>query len=128
MRSCIDKNGDVVAVGIALSVVANIRGIDFSDYDYILFDEFIPSDGERPIKREFEAFLNFYETVNRNRELEGKPAVKCFLIRASFLSTVTPAQLPTFSLRPVRALYMVVLPELGLPAKAILILYILQIR
>jgi hypothetical protein len=40
---------------------------------------------------------------------------------ASFLSTVTPAQLPTFSLRPVRALYIVVLPELGLPAKAILI-------
>ena len=44
------------------------------------------------------------------------------LMGCSFLSTVTPAQLPTFSLRPVRALYMVVLPELGLPAKAILIL------
>ncbi len=75
-----DKNGDVVAVGIALSVVANIRGIDFSDYDYILFDEFIPADGERPIKNEFEAFLNFYETVNRNRELEGNSPVKCFLL------------------------------------------------
>ena len=43
----------------------------------------------------------------------------------TFLSTVTPAQLPTFSLRPVRALYMVVLPLLGLPAKAILILVFL---
>jgi hypothetical protein len=40
---------------------------------------------------------------------------------ASLLSTVTPAQLPTFSLRPVKALYIVVLPELGFPANAILI-------
>ena len=70
-----DKNGSLVAVGVALSVVANIRGIDFSDYDYIVFDEFISSAGERPIKNEFQAFLNFYETVNRNRELEGKQAV-----------------------------------------------------
>ena len=75
-----DKNGDVIALGVALSVVANVRGIDFSDYDYIIFDEFIASAGERPIKNEFSAFLNFYETVNRNRELEGKPAVKCIML------------------------------------------------
>lgn len=75
-----DKAGDVVAVGVALSVVANVRGIDFSDYDFIVFDEFIASSGERPIKNEFSAFLNFYETVNRNRELEGKPAVKCLML------------------------------------------------
>ena len=75
-----DKTGPIVAVGVALSVVANVRGIDFSDYDYIVFDEFIASVGERPIKNEFQAFLNFYETVNRNRELEGKPAVKCIML------------------------------------------------
>ena len=76
----VDKNGSIVAVGVALSVVANVRGIDFSDYDYIVFDEFIASSGERPIKNEFSAFLNFYETVNRNRELEGKQAVKCIML------------------------------------------------
>ena len=76
----VDKNGNIVAVGVALSVVANVRGIDFSDYDYIVFDEFIASSGERPIKNEFSAFLNFYETVNRNRELEGKQAVKCIML------------------------------------------------
>lgn len=76
----VDKNGSIVAVGVALSVVANVRGIDFSDYDYIVFDEFIASSGERPIKNEFSAFLNFYETVNRNRELEGKKAVKCIML------------------------------------------------
>ena len=75
-----DKNGEIAAAGVALSVVANIRGIDFSDYDYIVFDEFICSAGERPIKNEFESFLNFYETVNRNRELEGKPPVKCVML------------------------------------------------
>lgn len=75
-----EKTGDTAAVGVALSVVANIRGVDFSDFDYIVFDEFISSDGERPIKNEFQAFLNFYETVNRNRELEGKQAVKCLML------------------------------------------------
>ena len=61
-----EKTGSLMAVGVALSVVANTRGTDFSDIDYIVFDEFIASDGERPIKNEFAAFLNFYETVNRN--------------------------------------------------------------
>lgn len=75
-----EKAGLNVAVGVALSVVANVRGVDYSDYNYIVFDEFISSDGERPIKNEFQAFLNFYETVNRNRELEGKPAVKCIML------------------------------------------------
>ena len=75
-----EKSGDLVALGVALSVVANVRGIDFSDFDYIVFDEFIASAGERPIPNEFQAFLNFYETTNRNRELEGKPAVKCIML------------------------------------------------
>lgn len=75
-----DRDGEIIAAGVALSVVANIRGIDFSDYDYIVFDEFIASIGEHPIKNEFAAFLNFYETVNRNRELDGKPAVKCIML------------------------------------------------
>lgn len=75
-----DKAGAAASVGVALSVVANVRGVDYSDINYIVFDEFIASDGERPIKNEFQAFLNFYETVNRNRELEGKPAVKAILL------------------------------------------------
>lgn len=75
-----EKGGLNVAVGVALSVVANLRGVDYSDYNYIVFDEFISSDGERPIRNEFQAFLNFYETVNRNRELQGEPAVKCIML------------------------------------------------
>ena len=38
--------------------------------------------------------------------------------KPSFLSTVTPAQLPTLWLEPVRLLKSVVFPTLGLPSKA----------
>ena len=72
--------GETVAVGAALSTFATLRGVDFSDIDAIVFDEAIPMVGEKPIKNEFDAFNNFYESVNRNRELEGSPPVKCFLL------------------------------------------------
>lgn len=75
-----EKTGVIQAIGVALSVVANVRGTDYSDFDYIIFDEFIADIGERPIKNEFKAFENFYETVNRNRELFGKPPVRCFML------------------------------------------------
>lgn len=71
---------NLIAVGVALSTVANVRGIDFSDYDIIIFDEAIASEGERPIPKEFNAFLNFYETVNRNRELSGDKPVQAVLL------------------------------------------------
>ena len=70
----------VYAMGIALSTVANVRGFDYSNYDLILFDEAIANDGERPIPHEFNAFLNFYETVNRNRELSGNQPVQAILL------------------------------------------------
>ena len=70
----------IIALGVALSTVANVRGFDYSQYDMIVFDEAIASEGERPIPKEFSAFLNFYETVNRNRELSGEKPVQCFLL------------------------------------------------
>ncbi len=39
----------------------------------------------------------------------------------SFFSTVTPGQLPTYCVLPVRSLNSVVFPQFGLPASAILI-------
>ena len=74
-------NGDrLVALGASLSTVATIRGFDFSGFNYIVFDECVPMAGEKPIKAEFDAFLNFYETVNRNRELEGADPVRCMML------------------------------------------------
>lgn len=69
-----------IALGVALSTVANVRGFDYSRFNMIIFDEAIASDGERPIPKEFNVFLNFYETVNRNRELSGQDPVRCVLL------------------------------------------------
>ena len=60
----------------ALSTFATIRGVDLSDVELIFYDEFIPEKHQRPIKDEYEALMNVYESVNRNRELQGRPPVK----------------------------------------------------
>lgn len=60
----------------AMSTFSNIRGFDASDINFIFYDEFMPEKGERDIKGEGSKFLNMYETVNRNRELQGERAVK----------------------------------------------------
>ena len=60
----------------ALSTFSNLRGFDASDVDLIFLDEFIPEPGSKPVPEEFKKFLNCYETVTRNRELEGIAPVK----------------------------------------------------
>ena len=61
----------------ALSTIYNLRGVaDDSSFKFIFYDEFIPLKGERPIKAEFDAFSQMYETYNRNRELEGKDPIR----------------------------------------------------
>ena len=44
----------------------------------LIYDEFIPEEHERPIKEEATAFFNAYESINRNRELEGLQPVQAF--------------------------------------------------
>lgn len=70
------QQGEPIGYSAALSTFSNIRGFDASDVDLMIFDEFIPERHERPIKNEFEALMNCYETVNRNRELQGKKPVQ----------------------------------------------------
>lgn len=76
-------DGSPLGIAVALSTVSNVRGMSAEDYDIILFDEFIPEKHERPIKEEGTAFLNCMETVNRNRELQGRPAIKTVLLSNS---------------------------------------------
>lgn len=60
----------------ALSTFANLRGIDFSDVTLILYDECVPENkNKKPLKDEGFLFLNAYETINRNRIIEGKTEV-----------------------------------------------------
>lgn len=65
--------GPPIGYTLALSTISNVRGFDLSDVDVMGYDEFIPEIHERPLKGECEALLNAYETINRNRELNGRP-------------------------------------------------------
>ena len=69
-------DGAPIGYTLALSTVSNLRGFDMSDCDLLIYDEFIPEQHERPLKNEAQALFNAYETINRNRELIGAPALK----------------------------------------------------
>lgn len=68
--------GPPAGYAVALSTIHNVRGIDLSDVDIVIYDEYIPEPHERPIKDEYLAFLNAMETIGRNRELQGRPPLQ----------------------------------------------------
>jgi hypothetical protein len=79
--------GSPIGYTCALSTISNMRGFDASDVDVLIYDEFIPEKHERPLKNEGAAFLNAYETINRNRELNGyKPLQVLCLANANDLA------------------------------------------
>lgn len=69
--------GEPIGINIALATVANLRGYDASGLDILIYDEAIPEQGEQPIPGEWDKLANCYETLNRNRELAGRPPLKC---------------------------------------------------
>lgn len=69
----------------ALSTFANVRGFDGSDIELMIYDEFIPERTERRTFDAYTALLNAYETINRNRELEGNKPLKMLLMSNSDL-------------------------------------------
>lgn len=72
-----------VGIMLALSTVAKIRGFDADIYDDFIYDEFIPEKHVHKIGKgtaEADAILNAYETINRNREFEGKKPIRMFLL------------------------------------------------
>ena len=82
-----DPEGLPLGYTCALSTVSNIRGFDAQEVKLLIYDEFIPERHERPLKNEGTAFLNAYETINRNRELNGeKPLQVLCLANANDLS------------------------------------------
>lgn len=75
-----EDNPKIVGYGVALSTFAGLRSMDLSDVTVTVFDEFIPERQVKRIKAEGEALLNFYETVNRNRELQGRSPMRLILL------------------------------------------------
>lgn len=75
--------GMPIGYGLALSTIAAIRGVDFSDCSDWIYDEFIKERHVRAIKDECGALLNAYETINRNREFDSKPPIRLWLLANS---------------------------------------------
>lgn len=67
----------------ALSSVGTVSSLDFPDVDYILYDEFIRKPSVRAIADESGLLWGLYESVNRNREFEGKPPVQLIMLSNS---------------------------------------------
>lgn len=82
-----EKVEEITLLGYAaaLSTFENLRGVDFSQIGIILYDEFIQA---QPLRFDaFRAFLNLYESVNRNRELSGDdPVLALFLANTQELN------------------------------------------
>lgn len=76
----VDGREKPVAYFGAMSTFGNVRGFDGSDCAAIVYDEFIPEGREHPFRGEDECVFSAYETVNRNRELNGNPPTKMWLL------------------------------------------------
>lgn len=68
--------------GLATSLmkIAGIRGFDGSMFTDLVFDEFIPEKSVIKRKSEGDAFVNAITTIGGNRELEGKPPLRVWLL------------------------------------------------
>lgn len=80
----IDKQREDAEIGYlsALSTFSNFRGGGMS-VDWIIWDEFIPERQERLVKDSATVFLNAYETLSRNRELEGEKPIQVLCLANS---------------------------------------------
>lgn len=76
--------GEPIGYALALNTIAGVRGVDFSDCSRLFYDEFIAERHVRRMAHEGEAFLNAIESIGRNRELEGKPALKVYCFANSY--------------------------------------------
>lgn len=76
-----------IAMGTALSTIGNIRGFSATIGGRIItdwvIDEFIPEEHLFKVRNEGDCFLNAHTTINGNRELEGLPCLRTWLLANS---------------------------------------------
>lgn len=73
-----------LGIGLTLAGISRIRGFNGSIYTDVVYDEFIPEKIVVQRKAEGDALLNAYVTINGNRELEGKPPLRLWLLANAF--------------------------------------------
>ena len=71
--------GPVINYVASLNAIKTLKGMDLSDAQWIIFDEFIPQAGEVVKTAEGEMLMDLFETVNRDRRKRGKPGLKLIL-------------------------------------------------
>ena len=71
-------------LALPLNYIAKMRGFNGSKFTDMILDEFIPERCVRRLKGEEDTILNLYTTVNGNRELEGKPPLRFWLLANAF--------------------------------------------
>ena len=86
----LDEDAEVKKVkksrGLAMPLhyIAKMRGFNGSNFTDMILDEFIPERCVRRLKGEDDTVLNLYTTVCGNRELEGKPPLRFWLLANAF--------------------------------------------
>lgn len=78
-----DTTEERIAMGTTLNSIAAMRGFNGDPYTDVIFDEFIPEEHLYKVRNEKNAFLNAQTTINGNRELEGRPCVRMWLLANS---------------------------------------------
>lgn len=74
-----EPNGKPISYILSLNSIKRIKGFDLSLCEWILFDEFIPQQGEVVKRKEGEMLLDVYMTINRDRQKRGRPPLKLIL-------------------------------------------------
>ncbi len=67
----------------ALSSIGRIRGFNGDIYTDVVYDEFIPESHLLKVRHGDDAFNNMYTTIAGNRELEGRPPLRVWLLANS---------------------------------------------
>lgn len=71
--------GRLLCYVLSFNKVNTYKGNDFSDVEFLCFDEFIPQIGDRIKRSEGELLLDLYQTVSRDRIKKGRKPLKLIL-------------------------------------------------
>ena len=74
-----EPSGLPLSYVISFNRAPDYKGFDFSNCEWIVFDEFIPQATERINRKEGEILLDLYMTVSRDRQKRGRPPLKLVL-------------------------------------------------
>ena len=78
------ENGfDTLGITLSLTCVSKIRGFSGINFTDLVYDEFIPESHINRIRNEGDAFLNAIVTISGNREIEGLPPLRTWLLANS---------------------------------------------